>query len=1583
MLFFLIASLISTVAAGETCSAGRCLAEEVSTRVAQADDVLDPAVGLVQTALHAKRRDQKVVEVAHGQVNESSATLAIRQVGELKSHATHAAFTPCLLTGDEYLSVPFSTKGLLENKAFQALGLVRPQLSCEQPDLAVFSSFADGTDVEGQNRMAMYVILAWSVVSVVLVVWSVYSVLIIARKKDFDLAKTNLADEDKAWSRGFFYWVSLSWVDELVGRYGKCTHSVIDDKEVVVNRSDDNYTPYITFRKHWNDEIAKKGGVENASLLRPLYLTVGFKALACLVTCIIIEELFSTVMMVFALDRFLTTLERINQMREMNPGQPISLLEPTLQIVVLLWGVPMVFRTTSIVVNLLDGYYTNMCASGLASIVFEKALNSPLGVAMPQNSRQAPTSLDDEAPDPQGKEKPNVIQLLNVDIIEVWGSLIRDSVYAVISPFTMIALLGIMIKQIRTAGAVGACYIVPCLILFFLVAMWNLSWWKRYQSFQDRRLKFLTEAILHIRTIKALAWEKLSFQKLNIAREAELKCNQRCAIIGGCMGAVGHTLPWGVLLISLWFLLAKEGSVEAHKIIVIQRIIGSLLGCLGQFVTGMHKMVNVPNSFGRIKRFLATENRPDIVRQPTIASPNAPVLRMKGSFTYSQDQDPALKDLDIAIPKGELVGVIGAVASGKSTLLQAMIGELYALDDAFVEAPMPGSGRVAYCAQVPWIFEGTLRENVMLNDNALQHDRYYKSLYAAGLTQDLQILPGGDQVTIGSYGIRLSGGQRARVALARAAYMEQAEVVIIDDPFASVDLPTGQHICEELLLGPIMRNRTRIVVLQPNPQRLSMFDRVLLMEGGKVVEMGPPAEVMESKAFQRLQTDVKGSETMEVDGQVEAVSRGGDGGTAMLLAKKAGETATALRDTEGQDHVTWSTIWWWVKAAGFMNIAVFVCSVAIQRCVELRESLVVAVWIDTKMSQPTVDDHIFMVRCAVVVAACCFCIVVAAYACSCVSISASRKIHHSVMSSLLRAPIDKFFDKQPIGRLINRLSFDMRQVDDAVTAVLFYMLTFLCGFFVTQSFILHVMPTKIALCAVPLYICTWLFIWLYRGLAVPLVFHSKFSLSNLQDLQAIVLGQCVSIRANGMHDYFMMRYNHYSQSVIRSQYLIFHVCRAWVQSRVFICFGALTGLFAIGGLWSGMPMGTLSMVISFSFAQMTDFENMALGFTMLLNVLNALQRLMKYMNVPQEAEADLPNDPVVRRRVKVERSELLQLEMKRSNDGKALAIGLRGEQPILQQSADGISLELLPGKSLSDLAPSCEALGKLKVDYHIIAVNNVSKSAERMAQELVSPPSVLWLDLWCSEFAQGMGVQLEDLSAGYGNEKSVLHGINLEIEPRAKCGFAGKTGCGKSSTLLCILRLLEPRYGRILVGGRDTSKLGLSCLRSIVGLVPQDPTVFEGSWRFNIDPFGEFPDARIWEALQCVQLMPYLRTLPDGIDSELSRDGANLSFGQRQLLSLARMVVRQPPVLLLDECTSALDPNTQEAVQKTLLNDFPMSTVIAIAHRIETILDFDKIIVFDEGHVAEQGTVKEVSNIENGIFAKMLKTHRGSFRRSQ
>lgn len=291
---------------------------------------------------------------------------------------------------------------------------------------------------------------------------------------------------------------------------------------------------------------------------------------------------------------------------------------------------------------------------------------------------------------------------------------------------------------------------------------------------------------------------------------------------------------------------------------------------------------------------------------------------------------------------------------------------------------------------------------------------------------------------------------------------------------------------------------------------------------------------------------------------------------------------------------------------------------------------------------------------------------------------------------------------------------------------------------------------------------------------------------------------------------------------------------------------------------------------------------------------------------------------------------------------------------------------------MRDLAPGCEAFRGLEDGYSIVAVNNVSNNAEEMAQELCNPSTAMWMDLWHSKYAHGMRVQMEGVTAGYGSEKSVLHNISLDIPARTKVGFAGTTGCGKSTTLLCLLRVLEPRAGRILVGQLDSSKLGLAALRSILGLVPQDPTVFKGTWRHNVDPFGEFPDGRIWEALRRVRLMPVLRALPDGIDSEIAQDGGNLSFGERQLLSLARMVIRQPPVLLLDECTSSLAPNTQEAVQKTLLTDFPMSTIIAIAHRVETILKFERIVVFDSGVVAEEGTVDEVLKIPNGIFAKMV-----------
>ncbi|CAK9013622.1 unnamed protein product [Durusdinium trenchii] len=1552
---------------------GQCLSEEVGARVIN-DDHSTPAIGLMQTFLHYKLRGQSFGKAEGTTVTAvPSFNLTFAGVDPSNPYRLRSLADGCPLSKDLGFEVPFTIKTTAQIQAFRELGFIRSLPHCGWTSLTSISKyFAIGDTLDRNNSLARNICLGWGAVSITLMLWSFISVYRVPRKGTTDTVKTGLADEMKAYQRGVFNYMSLGWVDELVGRYGKCSHAVIDDNEIVVNRQDENFEPYVLFKKNWEEEVKRAGSVEKAWILRALYHTIGGRAVALLCVLALIEQLSSGVVMVIGLTMFLNCLEELDTYRLTHPGEPIDFLSPVILTLVWIWGSPMIFRGSGIIACLVDGHYTQICASGLASIVFHKALRTPAG----QVKSERDVVNDDEEVDPLGLHKPNLVQLLNVDIVDCWGGLVAETFGTITAPISAIILLVIMIHQVGDASAtVGATYVVPVMLLSTIFARFGMHFWRKYQICLDKRMKWLTETLISIRTVKALAWERLSYERLMEARDGELKNARTIIMLSGIITAIGHTVPWGVMIITIWF-AERNGPVEAHKIMIIQRVIGALLGNIAQLSAGLTRLMTVPNSFNRIKRFLAQPDRPNnVVRQPSLQNQNAPALRVTGSFTYGGTK-PNLKNLDVAIPKGELVGVIGRVGSGKTTFLQTIIGELYPIENSFVEAPDASSGNVAYCSQVPWIFEGTLRENIVTK-SAMHHDRYYSCISAAGLAPDLQILPGGDQVTIGSFGIRLSGGQRARVALARAAYMEAANLVLMDDPFASVDGPTGQHIFNELILGSVMRGRTRIVVTQPDKIRLQHFDRVLLFEDGCIVAMGPPAEVMETESFKRIQAQVDEEE-------VQVLAKGSSPALAprmdvALAVKEANEAGMLLREEEVREDITWPTFWWWVKTAGYTNLFVVLCAIILQAVVELRESLVIAVWVDSKVTQANTSDSIFMTRVIVVVLCCCVCISITYISVSVTALAAARRIHDEVISRLLKAPVDRFYDKHPVGRLINRLSFDMKQVDETFVTTLFGLLQLFIGMVTTNLFVLSVMPRFVSVCSFPIYALTLYFVYLYRGTAVPLVFHSKHCLSSLQDLQAVVVTQCISIRANGMMDSFMSRYNHYSHSVIRSQNLIYYICRAWAQSRVFLCFGVLTGYFALSGLWYGVPMGLLATCVSFSVFQMSSFEGLCLSFTHFLNVLNALQRLAKYTQVPEEAASDNPMDFSVLKRSKIRRDELVPLQMRaegkiagESTDSASLRICVRGGKPLLRLGADGRHLEFLDGCTPEDLAPGCKALQGLEGTFQIVAVNSLSTSAEQMARELCTPPAVIWVDFWNSDFKEGLSVEIEDLTAGYGTAKSVLHGVSLSIVPRTKCAFVGKTGCGKSTTLLCLLRFLEPRRGKLLIGGHDTSKLGLNAVRSMVGLVPQDPTVFEGTIRFNIDPFDEFPDARLWEAVQSVQLMPYIRTLPEGIDTHIERDGSNISFGQKQLLSLARMVVRQPPVLLLDECTSALDPLTQEAVQKTILKDFPRTTTIAVAHRLETIMSFDQIVVFDEGKVVENGTVDKLRKAD-GLFTAMLR----------
>jgi ABC-type multidrug transport system ATPase subunit len=199
----------------------------------------------------------------------------------------------------------------------------------------------------------------------------------------------------------------------------------------------------------------------------------------------------------------------------------------------------------------------------------------------------------------------------------------------------------------------------------------------------------------------------------------------------------------------------------------------------------------------------------------------------------------------------------------------------------------------------------------------------------------------------------------------------------------------------------------------------------------------------------------------------------------------------------------------------------------------------------------------------------------------------------------------------------------------------------------------------------------------------------------------------------------------------------------------------------------------------------------------------------------------------------------------------------------------------------------------------------------------------------------------------------VLKGVSARILPREKVGICGRTGSGKSSLLVALFRLCEPAGGSILIDGVDISTLGLKSLRSNLSIIPQDPVMFSASLRYNLDPFSLSTDAEVNEVLARVHLGDFVASLPQGLSYEISEGGENLSQGQRQLVCIARALLRKSKILLLDEATSSVDAETDLLIQETIRENFAQATVLTIAHRIETIVDSDRIMLLADGKLAE------------------------------
>lgn len=275
-----------------------------------------------------------------------------------------------------------------------------------------------------------------------------------------------------------------------------------------------------------------------------------------------------------------------------------------------------------------------------------------------------------------------------------------------------------------------------------------------------------------------------------------------------------------------------------------------------------------------------------------------------------------------------------------------------------------------------------------------------------------------------------------------------------------------------------------------------------------------------------------------------------------------------------------------------------------------------------------------------------------------------------------------------------------------------------------------------------------------------------------------------------------------------------------------------------------------------------------------------------------------------------------------------------------------------------------------ELETNIVAVERVKEYTEiptEAAWEIKDKkPDQSWPDKGCVEF-RDYGVRYRE------GLDLVLKGISCKIEPTEKIGIVGRTGAGKSSLTLALFRILEKAQGSIIVDDVDISTIGLHDLRSKITIIPQDPVLFSGTLRMNIDPFQAYTDEELWKALEHAHLKTFVISLPQGLQHECSEGGENLSVGQRQLVCLARALLRKTKILVLDEATAAVDLETDDLIQKTIRTEFSNSTILTIAHRLNTIMDYTRVMVLDIGRIKEFDSPNNLLKDTNSIFYGMAK----------
>ena len=949
----------------------------------------------------------------------------------------------------------------------------------------------------------------------------------------------------------------------------------------------------------------------------------------------------------------------------------------------------------------------------------------------------------------------------------------------------------------------------------------------------------MNEIIAGMKVLKLYAWEIPFMQRIIKIRDVEIKMIKNAAYYYGALTSSFTITPVIVSLLSFGTYVAIDPTnnvLTADKVFVCISLMNIIRLPLLMFPYALIETLKLVLSLKRIEKFLNAEElkQENVMEHNSNNNSSNSIEIRKAYYTWEDDQDtPTIKDVSFDVKKGSLVAVVGAVGSGKSSLLSAMLGEMN-----HISGTITIEGKVAYVPQQPWIQNMTLKDNIIFCQ-PLDANKYGKVIESCALSDDLTILTNADKTEIGENGINLSGGQKQRVSMARAVYSD-ADIYLLDDPLSAVDAHVGKHIFEHVLgHSGMLRGKTRILVTH-GIAHLPHVDNIIVIKNNTVSEQGTYQELIEKKGafadfIKEHMMNLKEDEAKENDkgGMTELGKYIGsemDSFKTKLEMQFTRQESQPRQETNSLDknderstnvggtsdnegklvveeeaeigEVKWMHFKRYFKNVGLINCLILLCLYSVGQFLRAGGQYVLSKMSDTNEASGENSDPLYF-----------FGLYFAFGAAESISelyreissyrfgARASDRIHKSLLHRILRGPM-RFFDTNPTGRILNRFSSDVDVLDgnipngmnDCVWCTFDVMAILIVITSATPMFITVLIPIGVLYILVTrLYMKTGRQVKRIESICKsPIYAHFSESITG-----------AVSIRAYRQQERFISESQNKVQTNLNCSYLSLS-CNRWLTVRLevlgnfVIVFSSIFAILARDELSAGVA----GLSISYAFNIILSLNWMIIQYANLEMDAVSLERIMEYMDGPEEAEWDLP-------------------------------------------SVD------------SHLPKSWPCTGDICFDSY----------QARYRDEL-------------------------DL---------VLNHMNMNIKDGEKIGICGRTGAGKSSLTLALFRIIEPAGGRITIDGIDISTLGLHTLRSHLTIIPQDPVLFTGELRFNLDPTGECTDEALWKALEMSHLKNHVAQLPEGLDHEISEGGANFSMGQRQLICLTRALLRKTKILILDE----------------------------------------------------------------------------------